>query len=167
MKRIVIGVLLVSIALPAPGCTEDKCKNPAKGADRIKGIWTDGDAIKCNAVVTCPGHGGRPDNRFALQGGDDPATIDQHRDSWNANQCKKLVMQKEWFNKECTVEAFPEIICLDVDGGSGAPGPIPTGGTLVTVGVGAGSGDSWITEQGAGGAGGSSEEAGQAGHGGD
>ncbi len=61
------------------------------------------------------------------------------------------------------------MICLDVAGGPDGSGPGaagPTGGTLVTVGVGAGSGDYYLEEGGEDGAGGFDADPGDGGQGG-
>ncbi|TKD05221.1 hypothetical protein [Polyangium fumosum] len=69
--------------------------------------------------------------------------------------------------KECRVEASPALICLDGAGTSDGPDSAgPTGGTLVTVGVGAGSGDYWFDEEGEGGAGDWDDDPGEGGQGG-
>ncbi len=165
MKRLVIGLLFASAFVLASACTEDKCKNPARTTDAPKGVLVEGPAMKCNTVLTCPRNGGRPDNRFPLVGGDDPTIVDRGSASWNESRCRDKLWQLEWFDRKCTIEVSPEIICLDADGGSGQAGPAPTGGTLVTVGVGAGSGDSWYNgyeTEGRGG--GSNAEHGEGGH---
>jgi len=164
MKRLVIGLLLTSVALPAPACTEDKCKNPARTTDEFKLTRKEGPAMKCNAVVTCPGNGGRPANTFPLLGGDDPTIVDRQSDSWNESRCKEKVRQLEWINPDCTIKVSPELICLDVDAAAGGFSSQPSG-VIVTVG-GAATGDFKGYEDGVGGAGafrGGSGEEGQGG----
>ncbi|MRG96975.1 hypothetical protein [Polyangium spumosum] len=169
MNTIVIGLFAVWSVAFATGCTDDECKNPARGTDTENNQQIEGPQMKCNVVLTCPRYGGRPDDRFALQGGDDPTIVDRQRESWNRNRCIEAVRRKG-FSPDCKIEVSPAIICLDADGGSGGPGgPSPSGGTLVTVGVGAGSGDYWFDDDGAdgiGGEGGVSEAPGEGGVGG-
>jgi hypothetical protein len=94
---------------------------------------------------------------------EDPSFVDRGSTTWNEAGCKAAVMKK--FDTDCAIEVAPEIICLDIAGGTGAPGPDysgPTGGGLVTVGV--GSGDFLLYgDGGMGGYGGASGEGGEGG----
>ncbi|MDC3984756.1 hypothetical protein [Polyangium jinanense] len=84
--------------------------------------------------------------------------------------CKKEAMKIRTYETEikCEFEAAPALICLDGAGTSNGPDYTgPTGGTLVTIGVGVGTGDYWFDEEeGAGGEGGFDAHPGEGGHGG-
>jgi hypothetical protein len=155
VKGVVTGLLLASVVVFGSGCS-DKCKKPMimDENDRKLGLIT-GPALQCNVVVTCGRNGGRPDERFALEPHNDPKIVDRHSSATNIGRCTEAAWEKGY--QRCKVEVSPAPICLDAAGAPDGSGPDvsgPTGGTLVTVGVGAGTGDYWISEDGVGGAGG-------------
>jgi len=155
MKGLVHAGLLASVIVLGSGCSE-KCKNPKILDDNERGVLITGPAVQCNAVATCRSNGGRPDERVPLQGLEDPTIVDRHSAERNRTRCIERVRLLEHY-RDCTFEVFPTMICLDAAGrpdGSGPDVTGPTGGTLVTVGVGAGSGDFPLSGDGAGGAGG-------------
>jgi hypothetical protein len=99
---------------------------------------------------------------------EDPVIVDRRTDSSNREWCVDKVKGREGGNWDtnCDVETSPELICLDakvMPDGSGPDVSGPTGGTLVTVGV--GSGDYYFQSEGDGGAGGFSAEPGEGAHG--
>lgn len=109
--------------------------------DPVTKINRQGPAIRCHAVLSCPRNGGRPDDVFALSDLEDPTFVDRGSRRWNEEGCKQAVRDK--IAMKCDVKIEPEIICLDVGGPAGGPGPDvagAVGGTIVTVGA-AASGD--------------------------
>jgi hypothetical protein len=154
MKALCIAFLLVGFVLFAPACIEDKCKNPKMTEDERgnKGI-----AVKCNAVVVCH-YGGRPPSKDVLDPLVDPTITNQGTSSSNKELCVNRMQRKlagQYSQQHCELEVAPEVICLDAQGAPDGSGPDvggPTGGTLVTVGV--GSGDYYLQPEGEGGAGG-------------
>ena len=95
----------------------------------------------------------------------DPVLVDGYG---NEDRCRQEIVDKQNVDlTRCQVEASPTLICLDGAGTSDGPDYTgPTGRTLVTVGVGAGTGDSWVDEEGAGGSGDWDGHPGEGGHGG-
>jgi hypothetical protein len=165
MRRLVIGLLLVSVLMLAPACTADDCKNPKKveGFHKRSNSFREGVALQCNAVLICPRKGGGDDERRPL-GLEDPIIIDQEGDGWNRARCTDLALPRV-AGMDCKIEVSPSVICLDVDGGSGGLGTNPAGGTIVTVG-GAATGDFKGYDEGGGGAGAFRAGAGAEGQGG-
>ena len=166
MKGLLGGWLLAAVVVLGSGCS-DRCRNPK----RIVFQGREGNAVQCNAVVTCPGYGGRPDMTKRLEGLDDPMIVDRGSVAWNRDGCIDQVKKKD-LCELAKISVSPTMICLDASGAPDGSGPDvtgSTGGTLVTVGVCAGTGDYWISEDGAGGAGGAggfSAEPGEEGQGG-
>jgi hypothetical protein len=156
MKALCVAFALVGFVLFAPGCIDDKCKNP----QRISEGGQERNAIKCNAIVVCS-YGGRT-SREPLDKMVDPVIQDTYTESENKKQCLDRVKQKLWdqYSKQhCEFDASPAVICLDGQGAPDGSGPdvgSPTGGTLVTVGV--GGGDYYLQSEGEGGAGGFGSE---------
>ncbi|MDI1478570.1 hypothetical protein QHF84_18275 [Polyangium sp. y55x31] len=152
-----VGVLVVWGVLFGVGC-EKECKNPARTWDRVKGQANEirGPAVQCNIVEVCDFGHGRPIKRIPLSSLLDPQIVDRGSASDNRDSCISKARDKKdiTWNPDCKLEASPELICLDAPSPSNGPDFTgSTGGTFVTVGVGAGSGDYWFDEQGAGGAG--------------
>lgn len=170
MRGLFIGVVIETIVLFAPGCTEDKCKNPKviDAPDPVSKVMKHGPGITCHAVRVCPAGGGHPDSRYMLTALEEPKFVDRGRDSWNEAGCKQALLDMfNPANDRCSFEISPETICLDVGATTGGSGPDlsgPTGGNLVTVGV--SSGDFQLNGNGAGGMGGFSAEPGDGGQGG-
>ncbi|MDC0741266.1 hypothetical protein [Polyangium mundeleinium] len=165
MQRVVVGFLVAWSLVVAVGC-ESKCRNP-KIHRELGGL--EGPAIQCNVVIMCPNQAGRPDSVERLEGLVDPVIRDHG--SGNRDLCKGAAMKIRPYEKQikCEFDAAPALICLDGAGSSNGPDYTgPTGGTLVTVGVGAGTGDYWFDEdeEGAGGEGGFDAHPGEGGHGG-
>jgi len=162
MMRRMVGALVAWCFVMGVGCGS-KCRNPKMHRDD-DGI--EGPAIQCNVAIICPNQAGRDDSVEYLRGLVDPVIRDHG--SSNPGHCKRKARFRDLVPKYCEVDAAPAPICLD--GASPSDGPDytgPTGGTLVTVGVGAGTGDYWFDEEeGAGGAGGSEDDPGEGEHGG-
>jgi len=170
MRALVAGLLFAGMVVLASGC-KDKCKNPKMASDRFSGRVVEGPAVQCNAVLVCQ-YGGRT-RKNRLKELEDPVIADRHSDADNNRICAAAVKEQQgtaWDGMHCDVEVSPAMLCLDAAGtpdGSGPDVSGPTGGTLVTVGVGAGTGDYYFQgEGGAGGAGGGGEESGEGGQGG-
>ncbi len=166
MRVLRIGLLLWGVVFGV-GC-EKECKNPAFTQDDLKGRGRiEGPAMQCNIVEECQGHAGRRDTRRALTPLEDPKIVDRGSKNDNRDSCRDKAIRLELVDRQCKVEASPERICLDVPGTSNGPDFTgSTGGTFVTVGVGAGSGDYGSHEQGAGGAGSAGADPGDQGQGG-
>lgn len=170
MQRGVVGVLVAWGVLFGMGC-EKECKNPALTWDRVKGQANEirGPAVQCNIVEVCDPGQGRPIRRSPLSPLQDPQIVDRRSASDNRDSCidKAIAQEKISWDSGCKFEASPALICLDAPSPSNGPDfTSSTGGTLVTVGVGAGSGDYWFDEQGAGGAGSAGADPGAGGQGG-
>jgi hypothetical protein len=167
MRAFGAGLFFLWIVVLGPGCFEDKCKNPQRTVDGD----VEGPALKCNAVMRCQ-HGGRFDAGHRLTNLEDPTIVDRHFDSTNKERCRNKAIKNladQFDSKHCDIEVSPTPICLDASGAPDGSGPDvsgPTGGTLVTVGVGAGSGDYYFQAEGEGGAGGYQAEPGAGGEGG-
>lgn len=169
MRALVAGLLFAGMFVLASGCTRDDCKNRKMASERIRNEVREGPAVKCNAVLICQ-YGGTT-HRSALKELEDPVIVDRRSDSLNSRICVDAVKRQQGTDeRHCEVEVSPAALCLDAAGmpdGSGPDVSGPTGGTLVTVGVGAGTGDYYFQgEGGAGGAGGRGEEPGEGGQGG-
>jgi hypothetical protein len=167
--RLAAGLLFAWMVVLAPGCSRDDCKNRKMATEKIRGQFEEGPAVKCNAVLVCQ-YGGVK-RRTELRELEDPVIIDRRSDSQNSRTCVDTVKRQQGTDdRHCDVEVSPAALCLDAAGmpdGSGPDVGGPTGGTLVTVGVGAGTGDYYFQgEGGAGGAGGCGEESGEGGQGG-
>ena len=120
----------------------------------------EGPAVKCNVSVTCPMYGGRSDVTIILPDQEDPTIVDQGSSSWNKARCIDAMKNKNICDLG-TIHIKPTLICLDAAGMPTGSGPNVTGtsgGTIVTVGVGAGTGDYYFNgaEEGTGGFGGGS-----------
>ncbi|TKC96468.1 hypothetical protein [Polyangium fumosum] len=161
MKRMAAGVLVAWGFLFGVGCGS-KCRNPKLHVDD-DGI--EGSAIQCNITIMCPNQAGRDPSVEHLQGLVDPVIRDHG--STNESHCRRKAKHRGHVPEHCEVAAAPALICLDGAGASDGPDFTgPTGGTLVTVGVGAGTGDYWFGEEGAGGAGDDEAHVGEGGQGG-
>jgi hypothetical protein len=92
---------------------------------------------------------------------EDPVIVDRGT-STNKKRCEEVAKARETVSDvppPCDYEASPEPICLDASYGPDGSGPdvgSPTGGTIVTVGV--GSGDYYLEPEGVGGEGGFSAD---------
>ncbi|MDC0741265.1 hypothetical protein [Polyangium mundeleinium] len=152
MQRVVVGWVVAWSLVVGVGC-EKECKNPALTWDEVKGRGRiEGPAMPCNIVKVCDPGQGRPIRREALTPLVDPKIIDRGYANDNRDSCIHKAQRLELIDSGCKGEASPERICLDAPGSSNGPDFTgSTGGTFVTVGVGAGSGDYWFHEQGAGG----------------
>jgi hypothetical protein len=161
-----VASMVVSMVVLAPGCREDRCKNPRIIYDGDKGGTFEGPAVKCNGIRTCRGRQTRPDSVETLKE-EDPVIADRGSAARNLDACRN----KARHLPTCTDVSYafsPTMICLDADGGLSGAGPDftgPTGGTLVTVGVGAGvgTGDYYLQDDGAGGMGGAGGAGGEGG----
>jgi len=139
-------LLLCASSVALLGCPEDKCQNPKRIVDQG---GREGAAVKCNAVIQCIERSGPPRKPRALGTLEDPVIVDWGSSSWNRDKCIGRVRQMDlsvcgrW-----EIQVSPEVICLDGSGpldGSTPDVGGPTGGTLVTVGV--GSGDYYFHEE--------------------
>jgi hypothetical protein len=156
MRALAFGFVVLSPFLFVPGCTDDTCKHPkiiTVPDTKDMGQLVTGPGIQCHIVKVCDGFAGHPESREALKDLEDPQIVDYG--SQNASRCITVAQKRGLIGGSCHAEASPERMCLDAGGGPGGPRPDvtgPTGGTIVTVGV--GSGDFITSPDGTGGAGG-------------
>lgn len=160
MNAMIIGFLGVSIIVLAPGCGK-KCDKPmiVEAKDWKTKLPHTGEGIQCHLVRVCD-NGNQGTYREALRSLEDQVIIDHgsQNATWCVSAAKTFLVD---LPEQCHYEASPEPICLDVKGGSpnGPDYTGPTGGTLVTIGVGASSGDYYLSGDGTAGGGGLNEGA--------
>jgi len=151
MNAMIIGWLAVGCLVLAPGCS-GKCKNPkiVESVDWKTKQPITGPGMQCHVVDVCKQPRGA-DSRTPVSSSQDPVIVDYG--SATAPRCVEAAKLRLEVTDGCHFEAAPEPICLDVASTGGGPDYTgPTGGTLITVGV--GSGDYYRNSDGTAGGGG-------------
>ena len=152
------GFLMAYPVFVTGGCSRD-CENPRTirtESNPVSGQYEEEPAVTCHMVLICE-QKMQPDKRVAIP---PYYVVDRGQDLQIRGRCRKALEGK--ILPECKEEELTfERECLDGKGTYGGPVSGPSGGTIVTVGVGASSGDFPKIESGGGGEGGASTGQGQ------